>query len=70
MDNLTKQFGAVRAVDGLSFTVQSGCTIGAPWAHRMDTLLRSEHRKFVSTRLWWILLLAMSGYVAFIAAVL
>lgn len=36
----------------------------------MKPLLISEYRKFVSTRLWWILLLAMVGYMAFLAAVL
>lgn len=32
--------------------------------------LRSEYRKFVTTRLWWVLLLTMALYMAFIAVIL
>jgi ABC-2 type transport system permease protein len=32
--------------------------------------LLAEHRKLVSTRLWWVLLLGMGGYLAFIGAVM
>ncbi|GEN78336.1 ABC transporter permease [Actinotalea fermentans] len=32
--------------------------------------LRSEYRKFVTTRLWWVLLLTMALYMAFIAVVM
>lgn len=34
----------------------------------MSAALLSEYRKFFSTRLWWVLLLAMVGYMAFLAA--
>lgn len=36
----------------------------------MNALVRSEYRKLVTTRLWWILLLATAGYMAFLGAVL
>lgn len=36
----------------------------------MNVALRSEYRKFVTTRLWWVLLLAMAAYMAFIGALL
>ncbi|WP_244929889.1 ABC transporter permease [Nocardioides sp. W7] len=36
----------------------------------MRAALLAEHRKLVSTRLWWILLLGMGGYLAFIGAVM
>ena len=36
----------------------------------MRAALVTEYRKLVSTRLWWILLLAMVVYMAFLAAVL
>lgn len=36
----------------------------------LSLTLRSEYRKFVTTRLWWILLLLMAGYMAFLGAVL
>lgn len=36
----------------------------------MIPLLVSEYRKFVSTRLWWILLLAMAAYMAFVSGLL
>lgn len=36
----------------------------------MRAALLAEHRKLVSTRLWWILLLGMAGYLAFIGAVM
>ncbi|MEV7972760.1 ABC transporter permease [Cellulomonas sp. NPDC089187] len=35
----------------------------------IDTL-RAEYRKLVTTRLWWVLLLTMAGYMLFIAAVM
>lgn len=35
----------------------------------MKTAMLSEYRKFFSTRLWWVLLLAMVGYMGFLAAV-
>lgn len=34
----------------------------------MTALLHSEFRKFFSTRMWWVLLLVMVGYLAFIGA--
>ena len=34
----------------------------------MGTALRTEYRKLVTTRLWWVLLLAMAVYMAFLAA--
>ncbi len=34
----------------------------------MRAALASEYRKLVSTRLWWVLLLAMIGYMAFLSA--
>lgn len=36
----------------------------------MITALRSEYRKFVTTRLWWVLLLVMAAYMAFIGVFL
>lgn len=36
----------------------------------MRASMVSEYRKIVTTRLWWILLLAMAGYMAFLGAVL
>lgn len=36
----------------------------------MKAALLSEYRKLVTTRMWWILLIIMSGYLAFIAAVM
>ncbi len=36
----------------------------------MKAALVAEYRKFVSTRMWWVLLIAMVGYLAFIGAVL
>jgi ABC-type transport system involved in multi-copper enzyme maturation permease subunit len=36
----------------------------------MGAALRTEYRKLVTTRLWWVLLLAMVAYMAFLAAVL
>lgn len=36
----------------------------------MSTAIRTEMRKFFSTRLWWVLLLLMAGYMAFLASVL
>ena len=36
----------------------------------MRAALVTEYRKLVTTRLWWILLLAMAVYMAFLAAVL
>jgi len=36
----------------------------------MSTAVSTEMRKFFSTRLWWVLLLIMAGYMAFLAAVL
>ncbi len=32
-------------------------------------LVRSEIRKLLTTRIWWVLLIALAGYVAFIAAI-
>ena len=34
----------------------------------MKAALLSEYRKFFSTRLWWVLLISMMGYMAFLAA--
>ncbi|GCD21205.1 ABC transporter permease [Cellulomonas algicola] len=36
----------------------------------MGAALRTEYRKLVTTRLWWVLLLAMVGYMAFIAPIM
>ncbi|MEI5671974.1 MULTISPECIES: ABC transporter permease [Nocardioides] len=36
----------------------------------MRNALLAEHRKLVSTRLWWVLLIGMAGYLAFIGAVM
>lgn len=36
----------------------------------MTTALRVEYRKLVTTRLWWVLLLAMTAYMAFLAAIM
>lgn len=36
----------------------------------MTNLLRSEFRKFTSTRMWWILIIVMVGYMAFNAAII
>ena len=36
----------------------------------MRAALVTEYRKLVTTRLWWILLLAMVVYMAFLSAVL
>lgn len=36
----------------------------------MGTALRTEYRKLVTTRMWWVLLLAMAAYMAFLAAIL
>lgn len=36
----------------------------------MRAALLAEHRKLISTRLWWVLLLGMAGYLAFIGAVM
>lgn len=36
----------------------------------MRAALLSEYRKLVTTRLWWILLIAMAGYMAFLGLVL
>lgn len=36
----------------------------------MGAALRTEYRKLVTTRLWWILLLAMALYMAFLSAVM
>ncbi len=36
----------------------------------MKAALRAEYRKLISTRLWWILLVVMAAYLAFIAAVM
>jgi ABC-2 type transport system permease protein len=36
----------------------------------MNAALRTEYRKVVSTRMWWILLLAMAAYMAFLAAIM
>ncbi|MFW0797049.1 ABC transporter permease [Gordonia sp. CPCC 205515] len=36
----------------------------------MGDALRAEYRKFTSTRMWWVLLIAMVGYLGFIAVVL
>jgi ABC-2 type transport system permease protein len=32
--------------------------------------LQTEYRKFVTTRLWWVLLLTMAGYMAFLAGIM
>ncbi len=36
----------------------------------MGTALRTEYRKLVTTRMWWVLLLAMAAYMAFLAAIM
>lgn len=36
----------------------------------MRTTILMESRKFFSTRMWWVLLLAMAGYMAFLAGVM
>lgn len=36
----------------------------------MIDLVKSEYRKFTSTRMWWILLISMAGYMAFTAAMI
>jgi ABC-type transport system involved in multi-copper enzyme maturation permease subunit len=36
----------------------------------MNVALRSEYRKLVTTRVWWVLLLAMAAYMAFIGVLL
>ncbi|WP_141012556.1 ABC transporter permease subunit [Nocardioides sambongensis] len=36
----------------------------------MRSALLAEYRKLVTTRVWWLLLLAMAGYLVFIAAVM
>jgi len=36
----------------------------------MNAALRTEYRKLVTTRLWWILLLTMVGYMAFLASIM
>jgi len=36
----------------------------------MNAALRTEYRKLVTTRLWWILLLSMAAYMAFLAAIM
>jgi ABC-2 type transport system permease protein len=36
----------------------------------MGTALRTEYRKLVTTRIWWVLLLAMAAYMAFLAAIM
>lgn len=36
----------------------------------MTDALRTEYRKFVTTRLWWVLLLTMAGYMAFLAGIM
>ena len=36
----------------------------------MNATLRTEYRKLVTTRLWWILLLTMVGYMAFLASIM
>lgn len=36
----------------------------------MGAALRTEYRKLVTTRLWWVLLLAMAAYMAFLAAIM
>ena len=36
----------------------------------MTAALRAEYRKLVTTRLWWVLLLGMAGYMAFLGAVM
>ncbi|NMR20822.1 ABC transporter permease [Cellulomonas fimi] len=36
----------------------------------MTAALRTEYRKLVTTRMWWILLLAMAAYMAFLAAIM
>jgi ABC-2 type transport system permease protein len=36
----------------------------------MNAALRTEYRKLVTTRLWWILLLSMAAYMAFLAGVM
>lgn len=36
----------------------------------MNAALRTEYRKFVTTRLWWVLLIVMALYMAFLGAVM
>lgn len=36
----------------------------------MTAALRTEYRKLVTTRMWWVLLIAMAGYMVFLGAVM
>jgi len=36
----------------------------------MNAALRTEYRKLVTTRIWWILLLSMAAYMAFLAGIM
>lgn len=45
-------------------------TLPAPTPSRLSGVIRSEVRKFLSTRLWWIMALSMVGYMAFMAGVM
>lgn len=45
-------------------------TLAAPRQGGFIGVIRSEARKFSSTRLWWIMALCMVGYMAFLAATL
>ncbi len=36
----------------------------------MSAALRTEYRKLVTTRLWWVLVVGSAGYMAFLGAVM
>ncbi|HLS03597.1 MAG TPA: hypothetical protein VK030_02440 [Actinomycetales bacterium] len=48
----------------------STATVSVPTTGGLSGVLRSEVRKFLSTRLWWIMALCLAGYVAFLAVTL
>lgn len=48
----------------------STATLSAPVSGGLTGVVRSEFRKFLSTRLWWIMGLSLVGYMAFMAAML
>jgi len=45
-------------------------TLPAPTPARISGVIRSEVRKFLSTRLWWIMALSLVGYMTFMAAMM
>ncbi len=48
----------------------STATLTAPVSGGLPGVVRSEFRKFLTTRLWWIMALSLFGYMAFMAATL